>query len=504
MRERVTNIIKIADIATWTPEHPVIIEAGTDTGKSYFIKSVLYQYAKERGEKILMLLHRANCVRQFQMEIEAAGKTDVITIMTYQKIEAHRGALDLSQYSYIVNDEFHYFISDAKFNVHTDISFRAIMNCSAAVKIFMSATGEDVEQYIRKIKVIEPIKYSIPEDYSGIATLTFFYNTETLKEIAEEVIAKDEKAIFFIENVYLAYDLYKEYEDRAIFNCSESNKKGHYRYVNEEKISQILKNERFEKNLLITTTCMDAGVNIVDEAVKTIVVAGVSDVGSLIQCIGRKRRQNETDKIFLYIKAFNNKQIGGAISKAKKDLAMAEYLRENGPELYLQKYYRDFDVTRTVYDAPIGDGTGTSIKKVNEMMYYKKRCDIAMYQQMISLGKYGYCRFLARKFGFYNAYTMEYSYRVRNENHELISYLESMVGKPMLQKKDRKELIEKMDVRSNGKVLKSLGTLNHVLHERNLPFCIEQYGEKKTVNGKRKRYTAIWEVRLHVWNEEGE
>ena len=355
MRQRVTDIISMEEIAKWTPDRPVIIEAGTDTGKSYFIKNVLYQYARDRDQKILMLIHRRDCVNQFQMEIEAARKTDVITIMTYQKIEAHRGCLDLSKYSYIVSDEFHYFIADAKFNVHTDISFNVVMNCHSAIRIFMSATGADVEQYIRRVRAIEPVKYSIPEDYSFIATLTFFYNAETLKKIADEVIAKGEKAIFFIENVYLAYDLYKEYEDRAIFNCSESNKKGHYRYVIEEKINQILKNERFEENLLITTTCMDAGVNIVDEAVKTIVVAGVSDIGSLIQCIGRKRRQNENDKIFLFIKAFNNKQIGGAISRSKKELIMAEYLRANGPEMYLQKYDRELDVTRIVYDAPIGD-----------------------------------------------------------------------------------------------------------------------------------------------------
>ena len=37
--------------------------------------------------------------------------------------------------------------------------------------------------------------------------------------------------------------------------------------------------------------------------------------------------------------------------------------------------------------------------------------------------------------------------------------------------------------------------------ETEVPACIEQYSENKTVNGKRKRYSAIWEVRLHTWDD---
>lgn len=56
--KRISDIIIEKDIQTWTPECPVIISAGTGSGKSYFIKNILYKYAKEHNQKILMLIHR--------------------------------------------------------------------------------------------------------------------------------------------------------------------------------------------------------------------------------------------------------------------------------------------------------------------------------------------------------------------------------------------------------------------------------------------------------------
>jgi hypothetical protein len=55
---------------------------------------------------------------------------------------------------------------------------------------------------------------------------------------------------------------------------------------------------------------MDAGVNIIDDELKHI-ICDVKDTGTLIQCIRRKRLQSKKDKIYLYIKAITNQQLGG-------------------------------------------------------------------------------------------------------------------------------------------------------------------------------------------------
>ena len=74
--------------------------------------------------------------------------------------------------------------------------------------------------------------------------------------------------------------------------------------VNDAEIEKILKNERFESSMLITTTCMDAGLNLKDPDIRYIIV-DVQDVGSIIQCIGRKRIGKEEDPVCVYIKENN-------------------------------------------------------------------------------------------------------------------------------------------------------------------------------------------------------
>lgn len=104
-RIRVTDKISEKNISAWEPAQPVIITAGTGVGKSYFIKNVLYRYARNNNQKILMLIHRKLCVEQFRMEIEEDGKNDVIEIMTYQKLEKsemYEIDLKLNRYKYIV------------------------------------------------------------------------------------------------------------------------------------------------------------------------------------------------------------------------------------------------------------------------------------------------------------------------------------------------------------------------------------------------------------------
>ena len=65
----------------------------------------------------------------------------------------------------------------------------------------------------------------------------------------------------------------------------------------------------------------------------------------------------------------------------------------------------------------------------------------------------------------------------------------------MLQVKDRKELIEKINVRQDGKkLLKKINNLNGALEERNLQFRIVEFSTSMMVNGKQKRYPNAWRV----------
>lgn len=488
---RVSERVTTDEIKSWKDGDIIAIKAGTGRGKSYLIKNILYGFAKglHNNKKILMLIHRVNCINQFQKEIEDANKTDVIKIESYQSLEfkiKNGIKLDFSEYAYIVCDEFHYFMSDAAFNKTTDISLNAILEASNKIRIFMSATGDYMKNYINNIKGLDTINYELPIDYDFIKTLTFFSKDETMEKFIDEAIEKGDKGIFFIQSDEKAYELHKKYPKHTLFNCSESNRKGYYKYVNKNKIAKMLSEEGFEEQILITTTTMDAGVNITDTKVQHI-VCDIEDVGVLIQCIGRRRISDkiENDGIHVYIKNRSNKQLGWRKGQTNTKIKKAEYFKKNGNVEYVKKYGRDPDNNAIVYEDVNEDETDT-IKKLNEMAYYKSLIDIATIEEMLSGSYITYISTLFDKK--YRILAEEY------EKEELENYLNEIVGQVMLTRNDRTNLINKINVRQNGKLLKSLESLNSALREQKIRFHIEQFETSRMVCGNKKNYKSAWRV----------
>lgn len=140
------------------------------------------------------------------------------------------------------------------------------------------------------------------------------------------------------------------------------------------------------------------------------------------------------------------------------------------------------------------DDTGTCTKKVNQLMLMKKKLDIAEFQTMKSWGEFGYCKMLAYKFGFFDSDNNLFTYKVIDENYSLDSYLESHVDEIMLQRMNRKELIAKIDVRSDGKQLKSISALNSALAERNIGYQIVQFETSRIVDGQKKNFKQAWKI----------
>lgn len=487
MHKRVTDLITISDVQQWKDNDIITIQAGTGVGKSYFIKNVLYNHAKVNNKKILFLIHRTNCVNQFQMELVADKKTDVIKIMTYQSIEnfdINSVKFNFNNYDYIVCDEFHYFMSDAAFNKYTDISLNGILNSTNNIKIFMSATGEYMKKFIHKASGIESINYELPIQFDFIDKLWFFHKEHTLDEFIKLAIKNNIKTIFFIESVEKAYALYKKFEEYCIFNCSKHNKK-YYKYVDQLEINQMLNNQRFEKLILITTTCMDAGVNIIDRDLQHI-VCDVHDTGTLIQCIGRKRIIDDNDKLNLFIKAKNNKQLGAIKSQTNRKMKQVSFLREYGIEKYISKYGRNADKHAIIYDDL---ENGKLVKQINKLIYFKCRMDIKEIDIMINSGKYGYCTTLQKIFKKDKYYVFEEKSKV----NEINEYMDSLVGKRLLEN-EREELINKIELKDKfGRIHKSIKMLNAYFEENEMEYMIVSKRTSKTENGEKTRYT-YWEV----------
>lgn len=487
---KISDIITMKDIQSWNSGDVITIKAGTGKGKSYFIKNNLYDFAKQQNKKILMLIHRLNCIDQFKEEIKTQNKTDVIDIKSYQSLEyrIENGIdVDFSKYSYIICDEFHYFMSDAIFNKTTDISLNKILEQTNKIKIFMSATGDFMKQYFNNVKNIKTINYEINIDYDFIGELIFFLKDISIENLLQEIIESDEKAIFFIQSAKKAYNLYKKYSKYTLFNCSESNRE-YYKYVDKHKIDCMLKNEKFYEKALITTTTMDTGVNIKDNDVKHI-ICDVEDVGVLIQCLGRRRIDDNIpdDKLFVYIKAITNNQLGGKKLQINKKLSRAKYFKKYGDVEYVKKYGRNPDKNAIIYEYIGEDGT-TILKKLNEMAYYKSLIDKKIVNKML---EHSYIEYVRKMFDKKYIILEE-----EKENKNLKQYLDSIVGQK-LYRLEQKILIDVF--KDNGLIAKSTGinTLNGNIKDRGLPYIIDigkrkSYRDKKT--GKVKKEKSHWIV----------
>lgn len=461
---RVSEQITVEEVNKWKDGDIITIAAGTGSGKSHFIKNRLYDIAKNENKKILMLIHRVNCVNQFQHEIIRDNKTDVIDIKTYQSIDSlykRGGEFNFDQYDIICADEFHYFLFDSAYNHYTDLSLEAILNQTDKIRIFMSATGGYMRQFINNFKNYDTIDYSVPLDFSFIRKLKYFSQNDTLDEHMENFIANGKKAIFFIESAEKAYELYEKFEDYALFNCSRSNDK-YYKHVKQDKIESMLINERFDEQILITTTVMDAGVNIHDDELSNIVV-DVRDIGTLIQCIGRKRLKNKNDKITLHVKNVNNMRLGGMLTHSKKNVTMARYFTEHGEQAFVRKYYRQFDKSNIVY---VENKFGGITKRRNDLMYFKNELDIMQIEAMLKIGKDGYIEYLGKLFNIKPEKLHE-----KEAGDKLRDYLSSIVGK-RLDKQKQNELIEMIDLKVNGRQQRSYRKLNEGLEMINMPFII--------------------------------
>lgn len=458
-KQTISDLITRKEVENWNKGEVITISAQMGYGKSYFIKNGLYEIAKEKSQKILLLVHRTRCKQQFTHELKKAHKLDIVDVVTYQTLE-NRKDFDISKYDYIVCDEFHYFTSDSNFNYKTDISLEKILRQTNKVKIFMSATGDLMQKYFKHIE-LETKDYEIKADFNWINELKFFNKDETIEGIIEDIIDNDEKAIVFIESVEKAYKLYKKYKKYSLFCCSKSNKK--YRYVDENDIEDMLKNERFEDNLLITTTCLDAGINLRDDEIKTI-ICDVSDIGVLLQCLGRKRRK-DNEKVNVYIHNINNNVLGGYETKVKLGIKMIKDFDTTTIEEFTEKYSKSIN---DYYNTLFYDQGNT--KKLNELMAFKLMEQLLLIKLMKGNEDKkgcGYKNYLAN-----NVFNLEYeTIETTIEYIELEEYLDKIVGKKLF-KEEQKELIDKINVRVNGRQQKTYKKLNEGLNMLSLSYII--------------------------------
>ena len=492
----ISNLITESEVGKWNKGDIITIDAQTGRGKSQFIMNTLYNYAKANNQRILYLIHRKAIDKAFTDELKGEDKLDIIDIKTYQSIDSKLkyGNFNLADYDYIVNDEFHYHISDSVFNKYTDLSLDKILTATDATRIYMSGTGEKVKGYIdKKIQNVNIHEYSLPRDYSYIKKLEFYQNASTIHKYINSILETDEKAIIFMKSATKAWELYKEYEDKSMFVCGESH--GLYEYVDKVQRDDMLKNEKFESQLLFTTTVFEAGINLIDDKLVHIICDLDYNTDVLLQCIGRKRIniENESDYINLYIRNVNNQRLGGKLSQlySHNDIAnqfIISCISDEDEKLFYHKHGREEELMRMTYVDPI------SKKHVlNESKYHGVKCDIEIINTMIKDGYFGYAKYVA------NLLNCKYTIAEKvSRLEEITEYLKPIVGKRLLSD-EREQLVKFLDLKDRwGKLRMTHTRINSYFEEENIPFTIDVPKRKKIkdkVTGKRVNEPTYWVVK---------
>lgn len=331
--EWVSNVIG-EDYKNWNKGDIVTIKAQTGTGKTHFITNKLIPHMGDY-ERMLIVSNRRNLKRQFKKdlfdyyktplpntfkELDDLGSIENITIMSYQTLadlknreEYGEDQLNLDIYDYIICDECHFFLTDSSFNNKCDLAFKELIRGRHrnAIKIFISATIDEVEQSI--IKSVEDVKsigfgtyadckihkYETNIDYSYL-DVKYFKNIKDITQLIKND-KTDDKWLVFVTSKGKGNKIMEELDGICTFSFITKDTK-----IDKcEDLKCIINNSKFNSKVLISTKAMDNGINIKDDQVKNIVIMSY-DKTTFIQELGRLRFDIENaTTINLYIPTYS-------------------------------------------------------------------------------------------------------------------------------------------------------------------------------------------------------
>ena len=404
----VSEFITRKSIESWNSYEPIFISAQTGFGKNHFIKQNIVQYILEynasysRKKSILILSNRIALNRQSKLDyadliFKATGDrdvydkleelytfkgfdkfymdfTDCITICSYHQL-LDRRILDDREYTYIVCDEAHFFIQDSTFNKYTDDMLRYIVDKGRnSIRIYMSATLN---------LVMEPI---LREEYKKVELANIEFHKQYVPNIIERFLREGTKIALntriyymkrnydFIKKVYKFESLnelittinnsrmkwlvfVKSKADGELIEKSLTKRSRIFlsreRIDKDPKIEQIyndiVENQYYTQEVLITTSVLDNGINLLPDKdhhpIRNIVLFSL-DKTQFLQMLGRVRTIKEKClNIFLYnytkdnIKYYLDRTVDDLVGRLQCDLWDIEEKREN----FNDKYYKFTD-----------------------------------------------------------------------------------------------------------------------------------------------------------------
>lgn len=320
-------------------DNVIFLSAPTGTGKSTFALQVFSKFIVDSSKKgrVLILVPRKilkeqmerTFIRLFAEEKEFDHYAASIKILTYQALEtAILHGENVGEFSAVICDEAHYFIEDTLFNPYTQLSFEWIQHFVSKVRgitVFQSATLDQFrDMLIAKMNLKPVIPLEPPKKkQKGILEVEAYYDNEyygkyydyqvegepspvrvkylTSEEERLEILKKtskySKKSLCFVGNKARGEELSKELEDagvKTLFITAENKDDS-----GAEAVSGLVQDSKFPSGILIATSVLDVGVNILDKQVSTLIL-DTCDRTTFLQMAGRIRLK-EDQELTIYI-----------------------------------------------------------------------------------------------------------------------------------------------------------------------------------------------------------
>ena len=359
-----TDSIKEAleeEVPYWRYWKAILIDAPPGRGKTSFVYEVLIPLAIKMNRNVLLVANRNALSLQMKLDVmELIGsplrdrltdlgirETDIfgsVGIVSYHSLPRFLNDPEnedwLDNVEYVVADECHYFASDSSFNDLTEWHLKLITkHFKRAIRVYMTGTSWDVLRPIadaemaikydkeRACKVHldrEIIRYHWEQDHSHV-DLRFFRDLEEIKQLI--LGNPNEKYMIFVDSRdsgrALADALGK---DRAPYLDAES--KG------TKEMTKLLKEQTFDRQVLVTTKVLDCGINLWDNRLRHIVTV-TDDRVSMLQMLGRKRRK-PGERVNLYVCDMDLKLIAKRYRDGQELLAALREYQEGDTEVHHQ------------------------------------------------------------------------------------------------------------------------------------------------------------------------
>lgn len=518
--EWVTNVIDDS-YKNWKNGDEIIIKAQTGTGKTYFIKNVLIPYM-DADEQMLIVCNRIHLKQQIKRDLlmktfeetkieicerfevdsiddltyeqlEKITTIDNVTIISYQSLaykmvkrEEGNGDFDFSQFRYVVFDECHFILADSEFNNTTRYALVKILEHEFyTTKIYISATIEEVKNILVNRRILgknKYIEYNTGVDYSYISPIA----TKYLHRVNDmyNLITNDktnDKWLVFVTNIKTGEELAEKLGD-DVAKFIKAGDKG-------QEINNIINHSKFDCKVLISTKCLDNGININDSQLKNIIILEYNEV-TFIQELGRIRIDiNNAPKINLYIPMRSRLSFERIFDmKFESKIAQVNLFKDCEKEFQIAYRNNHQAVKQDLFYLDIK----TNKWCLNECGYNKLLKDVAFIERMIlelKNNKYAYIVEVMKwlELNFINVEIIEES--IESDNSDKISeYLQSIVGEKLTKDKQG-ELINIIGLTdAYGRQQKSFSIMKSYI-ENNTDYILN----KKRIDTKEFRGT-IWIV----------